>query len=125
MIGSRLRHIVTVQRATEGDRDRDGHATRSIEDVGEPIRAHIAPKEIRELALTNDAGAVLGDHTLWLLPSADVTEADRVTHTAADCPVPAPGDYPDATFEVRAVRNAGGAGHHLEVDVAMTRGLPE
>lgn len=120
-IGDRLRHTLTIQRATDGELDEDRQPVRTWADLA-TVRGHVSPKSVREVALLTDAGAVIADHTAFLLPT-DVREADRILHDASACPV-APVDYPDSTYHVRGVRDGAGVGHHLEVDVSRVEGLP-
>jgi len=73
------------------------------------------PKSAREKALISQAGVALSDYTVYLFPT-DLTNADRIRHTASACGVVA-ADLPDAIFELVGMpRNAAGVGHHLEVD---------
>lgn len=105
----RLIHRLTIVRETD---------TGAVDDYGQPIRTPadlatvrglVQPKAIREVELTNNAGVVVGDHTIYLLPT-DITAADRVKF--AD-----PADT--RRYEVTGVRDAAGIGHHLEVDARL------
>lgn len=99
----------------------------TLDDYGQPVRtsttlasnvpAGIQPKSTAELAAISQAGVALSTHTIYLLPR-DVTTADQIVHDATACPVTV--DLPTATFQVRGVPDAVGAGHHLEVDAWRT-----
>ncbi len=117
-ISDRLTHVVHLVRdVTTGTDDEYGQPTTTL-DVGEDFRAAIQPKSAREIALISQAGAAIGDWTIFLLPRV-VTPADKVIHESEVCPVREEADLPDATFELTGVRNAAGLGHHLELDARL------
>lgn len=122
-IGSRLTHTVTIVRlSSSGDPDDDdeyGHAVRT-EAVLDTVKAAIQPKSDQEIALTTQAGAAVADHRIYLLPT-DITTADAIVHDAQDCPMRP--DLPDARYEVTAVPDAAGLGHHLEVEARVIGGI--
>jgi hypothetical protein len=119
--GDRLIHDLVIERPEHlmagGEED--------LDELGQPLREFVQletvkglpqPKSAQERSLISQAGVALSDYTVYLFPT-DLTSADRIRHTASACPVPAPGDLPDAIFElVGAPRNAAGVGHHFEVD---------
>jgi len=117
----RLIHDLVIERPEhlldggEEDLDEYGQPERTFVQL-EAVKGLPQPKSAREKALISQAGVALSDFTIYLLPT-DLTNADRIRHSAADCPVPAPADLPDAIFELKGLpRNAAGIGHHLEVD---------
>jgi hypothetical protein len=113
-----LNHVVHLERDVDsGTEDEYGHST-TIPSVGEDFRASIQPKSAREVALISQAGAPIGDWTIFLLPR-DVDTADKIVHDSSTCPIREAADLPDATFELTGVRNAAGVGHHLEVDARL------
>lgn len=76
------------------------------------VAVSIQPRSAKELALLSQAGPVVSDVRIYLRPR-DLSTADVLVHTAATCPVRT--DLPDARYEVTAVPDAAGAGHHTEV----------
>lgn len=117
-IGDRLTHIVHLVRDVDAGSDDEYGQPVTVEEVGEDFRAAIQPKTAREIALISQAGAAIGDWTIFLLPRV-VTPADKVIHESSACPVREGADLPDATFELTGVRNAAGLGHHLELDARL------
>lgn len=104
---SLLRHTLVIERPYQDDSN--------LDDYGQPVREYIelatvkgliqplstAAAAAREVQLVSQGGAALTDHTIFLAPT-DVTTADRIVHE---------GRY----FEINAIRDGGGQGHHLEV----------
>lgn len=123
-IGARfLNHRISilrqVRRADElGDDVLDdyGQPLADTDTVAADVAAGIQPKTGRELAAQHQAGAVLGDTRIYLLPR-DITTADAIYHDPAACPAPI--DLPAATYNLVAVRDAAGRGHHLEIDAKL------
>jgi hypothetical protein len=117
-IADRLNHVVHLERdETTGTEDDYGHAV-TAPATGEDFRANIQPKSAREVALLSQAGAAIGDWTIFTLPRL-IVPADKVIHDSSTCPVAEAADLPDATFELTGVRNAAGLGHHLEIDARL------
>lgn len=126
--GDRLIHDLTIERPEHlllgGEEE--------LDDYGQPVREFITlasvkglpqPKGAREKALISQAGVALSDYTVYLFPT-DLTNADRIRHTAAECGV-VDADLPDAIFELTGYpRNAAGVGHHLEVDCRLVVSAP-
>jgi hypothetical protein len=112
-----LIHELTVQRFTPGSDDSYGQPAETWADHA-TVKALPQPKSIREMEITSQAGAVIGDWTIFMLPS-DLRERDRLRHVQATCPVPSFRDLPNATFQPTGIRNAAGVGHHLEVDARL------
>lgn len=126
--GERLIHDLVIERPEHllfgGEED--------LDDYGQPEREFVTlaavkglpqPKGAREKALLSQAGVATSDYTVYLFPT-DLTNADRIRHTAASCEVGV-GDLPDAIFELTGEpRNAAGIGHHLECDVRFVRSAP-
>jgi hypothetical protein len=88
-----------------------------LDEYGQPIRSFselaavpglIQPKTAREIALASQAGAAIGNHTIFLARQ-DVTTADRIRDVTAGAGGP--------LYQVLGVRdfNYGGLAH-LEVD---------
>jgi hypothetical protein len=118
---SRLTHVVMIEEP--GDTDAD------VDDYGQPlpgtptyrtVRAAIQPKKAEEIALTTQAGAVVSDHRIYLLPIS-ITTAAAIIHDAQDCPMRH--DLPDARYEVTSVPDAAGLGHHLELEAQLIGGI--
>jgi head-tail adaptor len=106
-----LRHEVSIVRrvavldAGEPTYDGYGQPVTELATVG-TWQCRIEPKALasaRELPLLSQAGAIIADHTLWGYP-ADLSEADRLVEVTDG-----------REFEVTAIEDAGGAGHHIEV----------
>jgi head-tail adaptor len=102
-----LRHPLAIERATAG----------AVDDYNQPsvswsvlasVRGLVQPKSAREIVQQNDAGAVASTHTIYL-PRTDVTAADRIRFDPDD----------GRLFELDAVNDAAGQGHHLEVDARL------
>lgn len=66
-------------------------------------RCRVEPKDAREVARLSQAGPVVADHTIYGLPT-DLRTGDALRLSDG------------RFFEVQAVNDAGGQGHHLEVD---------
>ena len=105
MLSSRLRHTVTIERATEGARDEYGvkaktwatHAT---------VKGWLQPTQRRELQQDGGDGTVPADATLFLMPT-DITEAARVV-------------VGGVTYAIVSVLNVAGKGQHYECVVRRT-----
>jgi hypothetical protein len=110
---SRLTHQVVIERPG---------VSVSVDEYNNPIPgspttrtvwAAIQPRKAIEVAQLNQAGVAVSDHVIYLLP-IDITTADAIVHTAADCPMTS--DLPDGRYEITGAPNAAGLGHHLELD---------
>lgn len=122
-IASRLTHTVTIVRTSStGDPDDDDEFGQPVysEAVVATVKAAIQPKKAEEVALTTQAGAVVSDHRIYLLPIG-ITTADAIVHDAQDCPMRP--DLPDARYEVMSVPDAAGLGHHLELEAQLIGGI--
>lgn len=125
-IGRFLNHRVSIVRteAVLGDDDQP-----TYDDYGQPVFANdtlasdipagIQPKSIRELAAISQAGTIDATHTIYMLPR-DISTADSIVHASGACPMPV--DLPDLTFQIAAVPDAAGAGHHLEIQAKLGSG---
>ena len=120
--GSRLLHELTVMRGTAGTSDEYNQPSVTFASVG-TVRALPQPKTIQEQALISQAGAVVGDWTIFT-EIADIRESDRLVHNAATCPMRSIADLPSGTFQPTGVRNAAGIGHHLEIDASLIAPTP-
>lgn len=113
-----LTHRVAIVSAREtGAEDEYGRPV-TIPHTVVDVAAAIQPKTAREMAAISEAGAALGDWTIYTLPRA-INAGEHIVHDSSDCPVPESADIPDARFELVGVRNAAGLGHHLELDAKL------
>lgn len=113
-------HTLVIERAFGADTDANAEA--DVDEYGQPIRHFdtsfatiqglIQPKTDREVALASQAGADVGDHTIYML-RRDLTTADRLR------------DADGVVYEIRGIRdhNFGGLAH-FAVD-AVKVGSPE
>ena len=108
--------------------DDDANLAVDVDDYGQPIREYdtdfatvaglIQPKTAREQELVSQAGAEIGDHTIYML-RRDITTQDRLL----DVTVGGTGAY----YEIRGIRdhNFGGLAH-LAIDAKrITSEAPE
>lgn len=113
---SQLRHELVVERSYEVT---DGMGDPTYTDYGaliteyaplpDTIRGLVQPLSQREIAIASQAGAVIGDHKIFLLAGTDVTTADRIAFAEG---------YPDddlRRFEILSIADAGGQDFSLEV----------
>ena len=112
---SQLRHTVTIRRASLGAVDDYGQPARTVSDLA-TVKALVQPKTIGvgrnpEEPTTYGAGTQVTDHTVFLAYT-DVNAADEVLAVSA-------GIHSGKTFEVLLVKDAGGQGHHLELDCRL------
>lgn len=110
------RSLVVLDDADEPVLDEYGQPTFTDSTLASDIPAGIQPKNARELAAMSQAGVATSTHSIYMHPR-DISTADRIVHLADDCPVRT--DLPDTTYQVTAVPDAAGAGHHLEVDASL------
>ena len=117
-IGRFLTHRVSiVRRVAVLDVDDDPvvddyNLPTSAESTTTNVPASIQPRSAKELASTTQAGVATGDYRIYMLPR-DIGTADVIVHDPDDCPMTT--DLPAGRFEVVAVPDAAGAGHHVEV----------
>jgi hypothetical protein len=111
-----LVHTITIERPFGVDEDSDMAV--DVDDYGQPIREYdttfdvvqglIQPKTAREQALTSQAGAEVGDHTIYML-RRDITTRDRLLDTT-------PGGT-GAYYEIVGIRDYNyGALSHIAID---------
>ena len=86
------------------------------------LKAALQPKDAREMALVSQAGAGVGDWTIFTFP-IDLEGADAIWHDQGDCPMT--DDLPHLRFEITGIRNAAGLGHHLEIDARAVQGTQD
>lgn len=109
-------HALSIERAygsdgidvdTDADLDDYGQPTRTFAELA-AVPGLIQPKTAREIALASQAGAAIGNHTIFL-DRRDLTTADRIRDVTDDDAGP--------LYQVLGVRdfNFGGL-PHLEVD---------
>jgi hypothetical protein len=101
-----VRH--TVQTDVNGDPLLDENGMPLTTDSTTAVKGLVQPKSAREVALISQGGAVVSDHTIYMLPT-DITAADLITFDPDD----------GRAYEIRGVRDAAGIGHHLEIDARM------
>lgn len=107
---ARLLHSLVIERGTPGTENPDtGHAPYTYATLA-AVKGLVQPKRATEVAALHQAGAVVSDHTIFLLPT-DITEGDRVRFAVDD----------GRRYEIRGVRDAAGIGHHLEVDARLVQ----
>jgi hypothetical protein len=119
---SLLTHTVHIERDGDtGTLDDYGHPVTALE-VGEDFRADLQPRSgaemAREVPLMSQGGVAMADWRIYMLPRT-VSNADKIVHDSSACGVPEERDLPDATYEIVAVRNAAGRGHHLVIDARL------
>ncbi|MFZ0324731.1 MAG: head-tail adaptor protein [Actinomycetes bacterium] len=100
-------HQLVIERATDGALDAYGQPARTYATLA-TVRGLVQPKTAQEVALTNQAGAVISTHTIYLLPT-DVTAADRIRFEPDD----------GRLFQLDGVRDVAGLGIHLELDARL------
>jgi hypothetical protein len=109
-IEARFRDRLVVERAGAV---LDGLGDVVLDDYGQPVLGWtaiatidglIVPKTSREVALQSQGGAVVNDHTVYVMPG-DVTAADRILRYGTSGPY----------YQVTGIRDA--LGDHLELDV--------
>jgi len=104
---NRLIHTLVIRRPTfdESALDEYGQPTAS-ETPLETVRGLVQPKKVRELALISDAGAAIGEYTIFM-EETDINEADRIYHDGS-------------IYQITGVRQfAFGSLRHLEVDARL------
>ena len=103
-----LIHHLLVERATSGAEDDYGQPVRTYATLA-TFRGRLTAKSVREIALLNQAGAVVSDYTLWTRPR-DLGEADRIRFDPDD----------GRRFEIVGLRSISATGpHHLEADLRL------
>lgn len=124
MIGARfLVHRVSIVRQVT---QTDGLGDAVLDDYGQPVSigdtvasdvpAGIQPRGAREIAALHEAGAVVSDTRIYL-QGVTVRTSDAIHHDPTSCP--ASPDLPAATYNVVSLRDAAGAGHHVELDARL------
>lgn len=110
---ARLVHELTLSiphRAADPDEYGQPVAT-AVEEV--TLRGLVQPKDVQEIALVSQAGAEIGDHTVYLLPREIPTGA-WLTNERGE------------RLDVRGVKRFDfGRTPHLELDVRLVRSEPE
>lgn len=103
-----LVHSLVIERATPGAVDDYNQPTLSWATLT-TVPGLMQPKDAREVAQLNEAGATVSTHTAYLRPT-DVAPADRIRIAAGGMA---------GTYQIDGVRNAAGLSHHLEIDCQM------
>ena len=102
-----LVHRISIERPVSSGEDDYGHAIVSYEEL-EEVDGLIQPKSSREVANLLQAGAVVGEYTVFLF-RRDLTAADRLRDVTTD-----PGG---PVYQITGIRDfAFGRLAHLEVD---------
>jgi head-tail adaptor len=107
---ARLRHRLVILRAVPGAEDAHGAPQLTWTAVA-TTRGWVQPRRARELAQLSQGGPVTSDHVVFLLPT-DVRAADVLRFDPDD----------GRRLAIRAVRDAAGRGHHLELDAQLVQG---
>jgi len=101
----RLIHVITIERASDGALDDRGVAAQTYATLA-TARAWVQPKQAREMAQLSQAGPVVSTHSIYVDPSADITEADRVV-------------FDGDTYQIDGKRDEAGYGHHFKLDAHL------
>lgn len=98
------------------------HITAAGDEYGQPVaaaveeielRGLVQPKDVREVALVSEAGAEIGDHTIFLTPR-DIPTGSWFVNARGE------------RLDVRGVRRFEfGRSPHLEIDARLVRSEPE
>ena len=111
-----LKHTVSIVRYTQGSVDDYGQPSRTPSTLA-TVAALVQPKGTRlgggqvEEVTTTGEGPGITDHVIFLRVTT-VNANDEVYADSA-------GIHTGKTFEVKQVRDGGGQGHHLELDVRL------
>lgn len=119
----RLIHALVIERKRSADPDLEDEYGQAVPMTAleYPIKGLPQPKAIGEVVQASQAGAEVGDWTVFIEPT-DLAGADAIIHRKETCPVAWPRDLPDMRFEITGIRNAAGIGHHYEVDAKAVQG---
>ena len=99
-----LRHTLVIERATAGAVDDYNQPSQAFAAVA-TVAGLVQPKNAREQAQANEAGAVVTDHSIYVLLTTDLKEADRII-------------YAGATYQIEGIeRRAYGSVGHLKANV--------
>ncbi len=105
----RLIHALIIERSTAGVVDDYNQPSQAWTTVA-TVKGLVQPKDMDEVAQLNEAGAVISDHRIYLLPT-DVKGADRIRFDPDD----------GRRYQIVGVRDEAGIGHHLRVDARMVQ----
>jgi hypothetical protein len=92
-------------------REVDDAGAVTLDDYGQPVTAEatvatvaglIQPRKAREVELSSQAGAVVGEHVGYLAPLAGLTTADWIL-------------LGSVRYDILSIADAAGQGHHLEL----------
>jgi SPP1 family predicted phage head-tail adaptor len=97
-----LNHTLTIRRATASTRNERGEPTETYADLA-TVAASVQPISARELEQLGQGGPVASTHKVYLYPIA-ITADDRLVEGST-------------TYEIDAVFDQAGAGHHLRLNV--------
>ncbi|KKL20077.1 hypothetical protein LCGC14_2459080 [marine sediment metagenome] len=96
----------TIRRYSSGSPDAHGNPVKTWSDLATDVPCRLQPRRGREAVQPTQV--VVGSHVLFLEIGTDITERDRVVVATL-------------TYEVLFVGDAAGQGHHLEVELEMTK----
>lgn len=102
-----LRHTLVIKRPASGTRDEWGVPAGTPTTTVSTVHGLIEPKTARELAQLSQGGPVASTHTIFLFPT-DLKESDSI-------------ESGGVTYQIDGIRDAAGAGHHLEVDAHLVK----
>lgn len=111
-----LRQVPTLDVLGDAVLDDYGQPESQTDAVASDVAAGIQPRGAREIAALHEAGAVVSDTRIYLQDFA-LRTADAIHHDPAACP--ASPDLPEATYNVVNLRDAAGAGRHVEADARL------
>ncbi len=104
-----LPHTLVIERSTAGAVDTWNQPSYSYADLA-TVPGLVDPKSALEVAQANQAGAVVGDYTIYVHSTVDLTEADRIR-------------YGGREYEILGIRPyvPGLNLDHLEADARLVR----
>lgn len=104
-----LIHAVSVLRFADlGTEDDWNVPEQEWATVATDLAALVQHRRGLEVPTPNHAGPAIAQAVIFMLPDADVTEKDAIAWNGEE-------------WSVLQVRNAGGVGHHLEIDAERIR----
>jgi hypothetical protein len=124
--GSRLTHTVSIVRKADAGTFDDYNLPITDDEVIETIKAAIQPRTERasqaEQPSVSQGGVALSELTIFMFPT-DLRTADAIVHDQDVCPLT--NDLPSGRYEILAVPNAAGLGHHLEARARLVESAQE
>lgn len=105
---SLMRHMFIIERPTDGAVDAYNNPTTTYATLA-TVPGRMQPKNVREVAALNQAGATVSTYTGYVRPT-EVQPSDRIRIASGAMA---------GTYEIDGVRDAAGMGHHYEIDCRM------